>query len=397
MGVGARWRLAVMMALAYAVQGAWWPLLAVHLQDLGISGQARGYIFATLALGSLVSPLGMGYAADRLVATQRLLALVYGLGAGPLVLMASGAVVGVGRLFALFLVYWLLTAASYGLCNALAFRNLERPLEQFGGVRLWGTVGWMAAGWLAWAVMPASGSGGTGRGVHEAFGVAAVLSVVFAVSCLGLPHTPPLATGAGGRGERAEALALVRSPGVALYLTTAFGVCLTLPFVYQVMPAYLVAAGLPRRWVAPAMTLGQVPEIATLAALPWLLRRCGYRGTLALGILAWTTRYALLAAGPPLWMALAGILLHGVAIACFHVAGAMYLDGQAPPHRRAGTQGLNLMVTTGVGLLLGSLLAGRVVDQAAGDDARVFWVPCLINAGLLGGWLAGSGVLSKEC
>ncbi|HEX8202853.1 MAG TPA: MFS transporter, partial [Isosphaeraceae bacterium] len=295
-------------------------------------------------------------------------------------------------LFALFLTYWLLTAAAYGLCNALALRNLEHPLEQFGGVRLWGTVGWMTAGWLVWAVLAeTAGPTGAGGGTHGAFGVGAALSVLFAGFCLGLPHTPPLAAGGQGRdpAELAEVLALVRTPPVALYLATAFGASLTTPFVYQVMPAYLVAAGLPRRWVAPAMTLGQVPEIATLAALPWLLGRCGYRGTLALGLLAWATRYALLAPGPPLWLALAGIPLHGVAIGCFHVAGAMYLDGQAPAHRRAVTQGLNLVVTTGVGLLAGSLLAGRVVDQAPGDDARIFWVPCLINAVLLGAWLAG--------
>lgn len=387
MGVGVRRRLAAMMALVYAVQGAWWPLLAVHLQDLRISGRDRGWIFATLALGSLATPLGMGYVVDRLVATQKLLALIYGLGTGLLVLLASGIVGGEGPLFALFLTYWLLTAASYGLCTALAFRNLERPLEQFGAVRLWGTVGWMAVGWLVWGVMSASGSAGAGRGAYEAFGVAAALSALFAVFCLGLPDTPPLATGIRGGAEVAEALALVRTPAVALYLATAFGVSLTTPFVYQVMPSYFVAEGLPRRWIAPAMTLGQVSEITTLAALPWLLRRGGYRLTLTLGILSWTARYAMLAVRPPLWLAVAGLPLHGVAIACFHVAGSMYLDGHAPPDRRAGTQGLNLMVTNGIGVLLGCLLAGQVVEQSAGDYARVFWVPCLIDASLLAVWI----------
>jgi MFS family permease len=164
---------------------------------------------------------------------------------------------------------------------------------------------------------------------------------------------------------------------------------LTIPFVYQVMPSYLVAAGLPRRWIAPAMTLGQVPEILTLAALPWLLRTYGHRGTMALGILSWMARYAVLAAGPPLWLAVASIPLHGVAISCFHVAGAMYLDSQAPAHRRAGSQGVNMMVTNGIGMFLGSLLAGQAVERAAGDDARVFWIPCLINLALLAAWIAG--------
>ncbi len=42
-----------MMALIYAVQGSFWPLLAVHLADLGIGGRDRGWIFATLAIASM--------------------------------------------------------------------------------------------------------------------------------------------------------------------------------------------------------------------------------------------------------------------------------------------------------------------------------------------------------
>ena len=80
-----RWRLSAMMALVYAVQGSFWPLLAVHLSDLGIPGRDRGWIFATLAIGSTAVPLGAGQLVDRLMATQRLLALVYALGTGLLV------------------------------------------------------------------------------------------------------------------------------------------------------------------------------------------------------------------------------------------------------------------------------------------------------------------------
>ena len=64
-----------MMALVYAVQGSFWPLLAVHLADLGIHGRERGWIFATLAIASLAVPLGAGQLVDRFMATQRLLTL----------------------------------------------------------------------------------------------------------------------------------------------------------------------------------------------------------------------------------------------------------------------------------------------------------------------------------
>ena len=102
-----RWRLAVMMALVYAVQGSFWPLLAVHLADLGIGGRGRGWIFATLAIGSMAVPLGAGQLVDRLMATQRLLALIYAVGHG-----AAGGrwprgwSAQAGWMFVVFLAYW---------------------------------------------------------------------------------------------------------------------------------------------------------------------------------------------------------------------------------------------------------------------------------------------------
>jgi MFS family permease len=149
------------------------------------------------------------------------------------------------------------------------------------------------------------------------------------------------------------------------------------------MPTYLESRGLPRAWISSVLTLAQYPEVAALAALPWLFRRLGYRGTLALGIAAFALRYASLALDPPLWVAIAGIPLQGVGIACFSVGGQVFFDGQAPSHRRAGAQALLVVLTSGIGCCLGSLLAGEVLSRRPGDDPLVFVIPCLINLGLL--------------
>src|SRR3954465_6912832 len=115
-----RWQLAGMTALLYAVQGAFWPLLAVHLRGLGIEGRGRGWIFATLALGSFAMPLGAGQLVDRLMAAGRVLALAYMLGTGLLMALALGVVSTPWALFGCFLVYWLVTAPTTGLSSALA-------------------------------------------------------------------------------------------------------------------------------------------------------------------------------------------------------------------------------------------------------------------------------------
>jgi MFS family permease len=381
MGASVRWRLAAMMVLVYAVQGAWWPMLAVHLQELGISGRGRGWIFATLSIASLATPLGAGQVADRLLATQRLLSLMYGLGAGLLLLVATGAIAGTGPLFATLLIYWLLLAPSYSLTNSLAFRNLERPREQFGGVRMWGTIGWMAVGWLVTGVLEVRGPGRSGHGVYEVFWVAAAAAAIACLYVQTLPHTPPLASGRRGI-DLGEVRDLLRRPGVAPFLFAAFGVSMTTPFVYQAVPPYLQYLGLPRARVASAMTLGQILEVFALGSLPLVLRRLGHRRTLAAGIGAWIVYYGILAAHPPLALAFVAISMNGLAIALFHVAGPMFLDSQAPPHLRASSQGFYMLITTGLGTLTGCLLAGEITTRI-GVGPGLFVAPVLINLSML--------------
>jgi MFS family permease len=375
-------RLSWMMALVYSVQGAFWPLLSIHLGDLGITERGRGWIFATMAMASFAMPLGAGQLVDRLMPTQKLLGFSFGAGTVLLGLMAWGVTAHIGWLFGLFLIYWLIMAPNYSLSSSLAFRNLARPDRDFGKVRLWGTVGWMAVGWIVSGVMAWSGSK-TGRGASEAFWVAAGLSAGTALYCRTLPNTPPMAGASRRNSSVRDVTDLLRAPSMPAYLVVAFGVSLTTPFVYQVMPNYLRSIGMDRAWVSTSMSLGQWPEIVVLFALPWLLRRVGYRATLGLGIGAYVLRYGMLAMNPPLWLATAGIPLHGIGVACFTIGGQVFVDGRASTDRRASAQSINTVVTGGLGSLLGSLLAGEVVGLFPGRFDLVFLVPCLINLGLL--------------
>jgi MFS family permease len=390
MNVRIGFRLCVMMALVYAVQGAFWPLLAVHLDDLGVAERARGWIFATFAMGSLAIPLGVGQLVDRYFAAQRTLAAILAVSAGFLVLLASGVATSSLAIFGLFLAFWMVMAPAFSLAAAIAMRHLPEPPQQFSGVRLWGTVGWMVVGWFVSCAMVWSGSSTREQGVHEAFWVAAALAVLLSGYSLTLPNTPPLAGSARPElAGLAAVLQLVRAPLMRRFLLTSLGVSMTSTFVYQILPPYLVSHGLPRSWITGSMTLGQVPEIAALAVLPWLINRIGIRGTMLVGLFAWCLRFGSLACDPPLWVAIGGIPLQGVGFACFTVAGQVFIDSQAPSDHRAGAQGLYFVVTSGIGVLLGSVLAGDVMGSYSGDYALVFLVPCVIDLSLLVYFYAG--------
>jgi MFS family permease len=56
------------------------------------------------------------------------------------------------------------------------------------------------------------------------------------------------------------------------------------------------------------------------------------------------------------------ILLHGICYDFFFVAGQIYVDRTAPRNIQASAQGFITFITYGVGMLIGSLAAGWVVQ-----------------------------------
>jgi MFS family permease len=124
-------------------------------------------------------------------------------------------------------------------------------------------------------------------------------------------------------------------------------------------------------------------EVGFMVLMPWFLVRLGVRGILLVGMAAWTVRYVLFAygdAGSLAWMLYLGILLHGICYDFFFVTGQIYVDQQASPRIRAAAQGLIALVTLGVGLFIGGIVSGSVVETFATGHApaahqwRAIWL-----------------------
>jgi len=200
---------------------------------------------------------------------------------------------------------------------------------------------------------------------------------------------PPLARRGGWATDLREGFKLLKQRELMVLLTTSFGVSLTTPMVYQVMPGYFEARGLPRAWLPSAMTLGQCPEIAALAVLPWMFRHLGYKGTLAVGIAAWFARFLCQQGRPPLWVAVGAGMLHGVWVGCFTVGGQACLDSRSSSRQRASEQGLYLILTSGLAALQGNVIVGELGRTRTDNDVLVFLIPCVINGAMLIYFMAG--------
>ncbi|WP_167256997.1 nucleoside permease [Dyella marensis] len=367
-----KWRLRLMMLFEYAIWGAWYVTVGTWLgQTLHFSGKEIGAVAGTTAIGAMISPLFVGLLADRLFDTRRVLAALHLLGAVLLVFAAKQT--SFALLYGTLLAYSLCYMPTLALTTSLAMRHISDPQEEFGGIRVLGTIGWILVGLAvgAWGVEA------TASPLH----LAAVLSVVTALYCLTLPPTPPLARNQRFEIRHAlplESLHLLRDRSMAVFALASFLICIPLQFYYAFTNLFLNEVGVVN--AAGKMTGGQMSEILCMLLIPWFFRRLGVKYMLAVGMLAWVLRYAMFAFGAPgelMWMLWLGIVLHGICFDFFFVVGQIYIDREAPTALRAATQGLITFLTYGLGMFVGSWLSGVVVDAYAtpgAHDWRSIWL-----------------------
>jgi nucleoside transporter len=367
-----RARLGLMMFLEYFVWGAWYVTLGTFLaMGLHFNGQQVGWTAGTTAVGAIVAPFFVGLIADRFLATQRALGLLHLAGA---VLLWLASVQGSFiPLYVTVLAYSLCYMPTLALTNSLSFRQMRDAQQQFGPIRVFGTLGWIVAG----LIIGRLGIEATALPLQ----IAAGGSLLLGLYSFTLPHTPPLA---GGRDAGLEqiiprrSLLLLRDRSTAVFALASLLICIPLQFYYAFTNLYLNELGVQN--AAGKMSGGQMSELACMLLIPFFFRRLGVKYMLAVGMLAWVGRYAAFAWGNATdltWMLWAGILLHGICYDFFFVTGQIYIDRKAPQELRAATQGLMTFLTYGVGMFLGAWLSGLVVDAyalpAVGGVARHDW------------------------
>ena len=181
-------RLSVMMFLGYAAQGAFIPVHGAYLRELGFSADEIAWVCSTTALGSLLGPLQLAQVADRWLSADRCV-LICSLVSGTLLWFAADLRDPMALFWTeLGIMTFLVPLNSLG--PALAFRHLQHADRDFGTVRMWGTIGWMAGGYMLtlWFMF----GGIPHHGLSDSLRLGGIFAWILAAYSLTLPATPPL-------------------------------------------------------------------------------------------------------------------------------------------------------------------------------------------------------------
>lgn len=347
--------------------GCVFPLVSYYMQAvLHFDAMATSLVLAGSTVAAISTPLVAAFIADRLVSSRVLLLLCSALAA------AANFALFLSHDFPSFFWSWLLLSIAQGpmggLLNTLSFHHLDDGVRDFGRVRLWGTVGWILAGWslsLAWLILPL---------LLPQNSVEDFQPLMFLLAALGTLGTGLLALVLPRGGRQAvsnsglaglvprEAFQIVRSRlFVVLLLMTAGNSILDRFFFFGAAP-YLPQAGFPESSVMAVMTVGQLVEIPILMILGRYLTKLGFRNGLLIGLVLQAVRPLLLAVPGP-FTALAGLALHGVLVGFVQTAIVMVANHECSPASRSGVNQIFAFFYGGVANLVGSLGAGLLMES----------------------------------
>lgn len=352
-----------MMFLNFFVWGIWFVTMGIYLTRgaIGATGGQTGLAYGTQCLGAIIAPFIVGMIADRFFAAQKILGVLHL--AGAVLLWFISGQTGFGSFYSLLLIYMILFMPTLALVNAIALKQVSSAEKEFGGLRVWGTIGWIVAGliigWMAWEKNPAD--------LSVTFKVAAVVAAGFGIFSFFLPDTPPPKAGKDVSFAEViglDALKVLKDRNYLIFFIASILICIPLAFYYGQTNQFLNEAGM--QGAAGKQTMGQMSETLFLFLMPLFFARFGIKQMLLIGMVAWVLRYVLFAYGNTdsgLWMLMAGIILHGICYDFFFVTGQIYTDRKAGERVRSSAQGLITLATYGLGMYIGFYVAGKYVDQ----------------------------------
>lgn len=366
-------RLILMNFLQFFVWGSWLLTIGAYwFQNRHWSGTSFGAIFSTMGIASLFMPSITGIIADKWISAEKLYGLLH-IG-GAIVLFTLPMAESPTTMFWIMLLNMMFYMPTIALAISVAYNALKDDggdvVRDYPPIRVWGTIGFIVALWTVSLLHLETSA--------AQFYVASGASLLLGLYAFTLPKCPPKLGKSQSRllidRLGLTSFALLKNPnmavffffamllGAALQLTNAYGDTFLHDFATQ--PQYQGTIAV--RYPAIIMSISQISETLFILAIPFFLRRFGIKTVMVISMLAWFLRFGLLAYGNPgggMWMIVLSCIVYGMAFDFFNISGSLFVETQSDPKIRASAQGLFMVMTNGIGAVLGSSLSGIIIDR----------------------------------
>lgn len=375
---GTRLQLSVMMFLEFFTWGAWFVTLGTFLaNNLSASGLETASVFSTQSYGAIIAPFIIGMIADKYFNAEKILGILHLLGAVLMFQMYRAESVSV--FYPYVFAYMVGYMPTLALVNSISFRQMKNPEKEFSTIRVWGTVGWIVAGFSISYIFHWDSKEGIAAGMlKNTFAMGAISSLLLGLLSFTLPKTPPVKDKSQKDSISSilglDAIKLLKSRNFLIFFISSILICIPLAFYYQNAHNFLEQSGLENS--SGKMIIGQVSEALFILLIPVFFNRYGFKKTIMVGMIAWAVRYLLFAYGNAdnlSFMLIIGIALHGICYDFFFVSGQIYTDAQAGEKYKSAAQGLVTLATYGVGMLIGFWVAGFITDYYTTNPVDNFW------------------------
>lgn len=384
-----RFQLSSMMFFQYFIWSAWYVTMGAFLtKGLNCTDTQSGLAYGFTAFAFIISPMFTGLVADKFFDSEKIVGVLHLVGAGLLYIMSTST--SFDMFFPLLIIYMLLYAPTIALTSSIAMQLVSSPEKDFPSIRVFGTIGWIAAGLY---IGFGNFSGGEFAGFDEKgstpFLIAAFASVVLAVISFLLPKVAP--KDKGGKVDiksllGLDAIGLMKNKSFRMLIISIFLIYIPMTFYFVNGSVFLGELGITKS--AALQTIGQVSEVGFMLILPFILTRIGIKPMLIIGMAAWILRYVFYGyadGDANMWMVFVAIGLHGICYDFLFVSTQIYVDKKAPENLRSSAQALMTTATYGIGMFIGSNVVGAITKAYLNEDGVTHnWNPIwLIAAGLV--------------
>jgi PPP family 3-phenylpropionic acid transporter len=339
------WRLSAYYFFYFAFIGAFSPYFGLYLQSLSFSAWDIGLLMSQMQLMRLFGPYLWGAVADRAarrVPIVRLAAAVSLLGFLTFFLASDFSALLVAM--ALMAFFW---SASLPLVETITFDHLRDETARYSRVRVWGSVGFIAA------VM------GTGA-LLDVMPLATLLwvSVAMLAGILGCALAMPEAPVHCVAGEAVPVADVLRQPRVQALLASCFAMSAGHGALYIFYSIHLAEHGYGNTLIGSLWSLGVLAEIVVFMFMSRAMQRHSLRTILLTSFVAAVIRFLMIGWGVESFsVVLVAQLLHGLTFGAYHAASIAAVNRWFPGRCQARGQALYSSLSFGAGGLLGGVFS----------------------------------------